>query len=505
MHLHQEVLRGQRVRPCSYTISQRPPWLLLRSTHDQRGEKRSVCSAHLWLFKVKRMMDFKEEIKPISDVCIKETSSALSTRAGMSDLQGPLVLPELPALGAHETHHIFVSYSNTDSAWSRNFIQSLETMIPNLKACYHERDFIPGKTIIENMVESIQGSQKIVLVLSPDFVQSRWCLLEANLSVFQDCLGRKPVIPIMLVPCFVPLHLTHLTYLDTNDVHFLDKVIKVICTPNHKMRNATMVPYSPPSLYNGKSLLTLPAVDDQVVPKWRGGTFSEALPDQLSIVCEDTEVYRKAIQMINEVSSRVSPCTSISVLSGIAVSLLGSLFLLVGILLFVGFDQDSGDSYATFLGCIMIFATLCTFSVSFNCVYNYKIKSADEKLLEMSHAAGEANSLLIKNSLLVGCDSQLKLQLVYISLEGCRSHFTETFGEGEPSAEEMFQRALHYFSSDYACCVAKKHFQFSGLGTTPGHWDKGPCFCQFVYHCMEKGSWHWNSDYHPDKRELSLD
>uniref|UniRef100_A0A8C3B7B0 TIR domain-containing protein n=1 Tax=Cairina moschata TaxID=8855 RepID=A0A8C3B7B0_CAIMO len=72
-----------------------------------------------------------------------------------------------------------------------NFIQSLETMIPNLKACYHERDFIPGKTIIENMVESIQGSQKIVLVLSPDFVQSRWCLLEANLSVFQDCLGRK--------------------------------------------------------------------------------------------------------------------------------------------------------------------------------------------------------------------------------------------------------------------------------------------------------------------------
>ncbi|XP_068510061.1 uncharacterized protein [Anas acuta] len=304
MHLHQEVLRGQRVRPCSYTISQRPPLLLLRSTHDQRGEKRSVCSAHLWLFKVKRMMDFKEEIKPISDVCIKETSSALSTRAGMSDLQGPLVLPELPALGAHETHHIFVSYSNTDSAWSRNFIQSLETMIPNLKACYHERDFIPGKTIIENMVESIQGSQKIVLVLSPDFVQSRWCLLEANLSVFQDCLGRKPVIPIMLVPCFVPLHLTHLTYLDTNDVHFLDKVIKVICTPNHKMRNATMVPYSPPSLYNGKSLLTLPAVDDQVVPKWRGGTFSEALPDQLSIVCEDTEVYRKAIQMINEMLER---------------------------------------------------------------------------------------------------------------------------------------------------------------------------------------------------------
>ncbi|XP_054044306.1 uncharacterized protein LOC128904255 [Rissa tridactyla] len=447
------------------------------------------------------MMDFKEEIKPISDTCISETSSGLSVRAGMTDLQGPQMLPELPALATHETHHIFVSYSNINSAWARNLIQSLEAMIPNLKACYHERDFIPGKTIIENMVEAIQGSQKIVLVLSPDFVQSRWCLLEANLSVFQDCLESKPVIPIMLVPCFVPMHLTHLTYIDASDTHFLDKVIKVICTPNHQMKNATMVPYSPPSLYNGKPLLALPAVDDQVIPRCRGGTFSEALPDQLKIVCEDTEVYRKAIRMINEVSSRVSPFSSVNIIFWISACLLGSLYLFNAIFLFVSLGQDSGDSYTTFLGCIMVFATLSSFSTLVNYVYNYKIKSADEKLLEMSQVAGEANSLLIKDSLLVGCDSRVKLQLVYISLAGCRRYFSETFGEGEYSAEEMFQRALHYFSSDYACCVAKKHFQFYS-GTTSGHWDEGPCFCQFVSHCMEKESWHWNSGYRPDKREL---
>ncbi|XP_032850936.2 uncharacterized protein LOC116962106 [Tyto alba] len=448
------------------------------------------------------MIDSKEEIKPISHTCIGETSPALSTRAGMTDLRGPQVLPELPALAAHETHHIFVSYSNINSEWVRSLIQSLEAMIPNLKACYHERDFIPGKTIIENMVEAIQGSQKIVLVLSPDFIQSRWCLLEANLSVFQDCLGRKPVIPIMLVPCFVPLQLNHLTYIDTSDIHFLDKVIKVICTPNHKMKNATMVPYSPPSLYNGKSLLALPAVDDQVIPQWRGGTFSEALPDQLKIFCEDTEVYRKAIQMINRVSSRVSPCSTVIIIFGISAYLLGSLYLMIATFLFASLDQDSGDSYKTFLGCIMVFATLSTFSAFCSCAYNYKIKLADEKLLEMSQVAGEANSLLTKNSLLIGCDSRVKLHLVYISLVGCRRHFSETFGEGERFAEEMFQRALHYFSSDYACCVAKRHFQFSYSGTTPGHWDKGPCFCQFVSHCVEEGSWHWNSDYRQDKRRL---
>ncbi|CAM9956736.1 unnamed protein product [Bubo scandiacus] len=284
-----------------------------------------------------------------------------------------------------------------NSAWVRNLIQSLEAMIPNLKACYHERDFIPGKTIIENMVEAIQGSQKIVLVLSPDFVQSRWCLLEANLSIFQDCLERKPVIPIMLVPCFVPLHLTHLTYIDTSDIHFLDKVIKVICTPNHEMKNATMVPYSLPSLYNGKSLLALPAVDDQVIARWRGSTFSEALPDQVKIVCEDTEVYRKALQMINEVSSRVSsPCLLVSTIFEISACLLGIFCLMVAIFLFSSLGQDSGDSYEAFFGYIMVFASLSTFSTFVNCAYNNKIRSADEKLLEMSQVAGISDQTYVQ-------------------------------------------------------------------------------------------------------------
>ena len=105
------------------------------------------------------------------------------------------------------------------------------------------------------MIETIQEIQKIVLALSPDFVQNRWSPLKANLSVFQDCLERRPVIPIMLVPCLVALHITCLTYIDTSYVRCLDKVIKIICAPNHKIKNATMVPYSPPSICNGKSLL----------------------------------------------------------------------------------------------------------------------------------------------------------------------------------------------------------------------------------------------------------
>ncbi|KYO28791.1 hypothetical protein Y1Q_0000003 [Alligator mississippiensis] len=143
---------------------------------------------------------------------------------------------------------------------------------------------MPTKTLSENIVESIQRSQKILLVLSPDFVQSRWYLLVANLSILRDCIERKPVIPVMLKTCSVPLHLTHLTCLDTSDVHFFVKVSKVICTPNHQMQNATMVPYNPPSLYNGKALLTLRAVNEHILLKRSGVIFSDVVPDQLSMI-----------------------------------------------------------------------------------------------------------------------------------------------------------------------------------------------------------------------------
>uniref|UniRef100_A0A3Q1FFE1 TIR domain-containing protein n=1 Tax=Acanthochromis polyacanthus TaxID=80966 RepID=A0A3Q1FFE1_9TELE len=111
-----------------------------------------------------------------------------------------------PTLRGEECYHVFISYSSTDYQWTHSLINQLESR--NLQVCYHERDFTPGRTVLENMSECIQESQKVLLVLSPEFVRSRWCLLEANMSLFRDCLERKPIIPVLLDPgVSVPLHL----------------------------------------------------------------------------------------------------------------------------------------------------------------------------------------------------------------------------------------------------------------------------------------------------------
>nr|XP_033803378.1 toll-like receptor 1 [Geotrypetes seraphini] len=73
------------------------------------------------------------------------------------------------------TYHAFISYSQHDASWVKN------CLIPNLKKgdgspqiCQHERDFVPGRSIIENIINCIEKSYKSIFVLSPNFIQSEW-------------------------------------------------------------------------------------------------------------------------------------------------------------------------------------------------------------------------------------------------------------------------------------------------------------------------------------------
>uniref|UniRef100_A0A8C4QY81 TIR domain-containing protein n=1 Tax=Eptatretus burgeri TaxID=7764 RepID=A0A8C4QY81_EPTBU len=70
----------------------------------------------------------------------------------------------------------FVSYSEKDAAWSYDLIQKLEA--EGLRVCCHERDFMAGRPIIDNIMESIEGSRRAVFLLSENFVASAWCHYE---------------------------------------------------------------------------------------------------------------------------------------------------------------------------------------------------------------------------------------------------------------------------------------------------------------------------------------
>ncbi|NXI25087.1 TLR1 protein, partial [Sterrhoptilus dennistouni] len=98
--------------------------------------------------------------------------------------------------------HAFISYSERDSLWVKNeLIPNLEKGEGCVQLCQHERNFVPGRSIVENIINCIEKSYKSIFVLSPNFVQSEWCHYElyfAHHKLFSE--NSNSLILILLEP-----------------------------------------------------------------------------------------------------------------------------------------------------------------------------------------------------------------------------------------------------------------------------------------------------------------
>ncbi|XP_078466956.1 toll-like receptor 2 isoform X2 [Lampetra planeri] len=74
----------------------------------------------------------------------------------------------------------FVSYSQHDAVWvMEKLMPELEShSVPPFRLCVHERDFVPGRFIMDNIIDCIEQSRKTLFVISRSFVESEWCHYE---------------------------------------------------------------------------------------------------------------------------------------------------------------------------------------------------------------------------------------------------------------------------------------------------------------------------------------
>ena len=82
----------------------------------------------------------------------------------------------------------------------------LDDLSPNLEEgpeafhlCIKRRDFIPGSQILESISQSIQQSEKTVLILSPRFVESEWCYFEMQTARMRLFNENKDVLILVLL------------------------------------------------------------------------------------------------------------------------------------------------------------------------------------------------------------------------------------------------------------------------------------------------------------------
>ena len=77
----------------------------------------------------------------------------------------------------------FVSCTRDGAKWMKKyFLPKLENKDTGFKFCIAQRDFIVGKTIIDNIMDSINRSRKTILLVDETFINSKWCQEELLLS-----------------------------------------------------------------------------------------------------------------------------------------------------------------------------------------------------------------------------------------------------------------------------------------------------------------------------------
>ncbi len=101
---------------------------------------------------------------------------------------------QVPLLaGIEYKYDAFISYNSKDRQWV------IEKLLPEveyggeLHVCLHDRDWLAGPAIADNIIDSIEESRRTVLVLSNNFARSQWCdfemtmaqhkLIDANLNI----------------------------------------------------------------------------------------------------------------------------------------------------------------------------------------------------------------------------------------------------------------------------------------------------------------------------------
>ncbi|XP_028414781.1 protein toll-like [Dendronephthya gigantea] len=94
----------------------------------------------------------------------------------------------------------FVSFNIRDKVWVEKTLQEKleKDHNPPYKLCVHYRDFIPGAPIAETILDCVKKSRRMIMVLSRNFIQSEWCMLEFRAAHRRVLKGRVNYLIVVL-------------------------------------------------------------------------------------------------------------------------------------------------------------------------------------------------------------------------------------------------------------------------------------------------------------------
>ncbi|XP_004536491.1 protein toll-like [Ceratitis capitata] len=128
----------------------------------------------------------------------------------------------------------FISYSHQQQEYVNNtLLPQLEQGVPRFRICTHERNWLAGGYIPEQIIESVEQSRRTIIVLSQDFIASDWARMEfrmAHQSALNERRARIIIIKygeltdIRNMDKELQAYLKMNTYLEHNDPRFWQKL-----------------------------------------------------------------------------------------------------------------------------------------------------------------------------------------------------------------------------------------------------------------------------------------
>ncbi|XP_033754674.1 toll-like receptor Tollo [Pecten maximus] len=168
----------------------------------------------------------------------------------------------------NKLYDAFVSYSSENEGWVRKTFQALEEEEHrkgsngyNFRFCLHQRDFIAGKTIFDNVIDSVEASHHTVIILSKYFLNSHWCMYEFQEAFQQSIMERKRHLIVVLMedipeaelPKELKRCLKTFTYIRKDDAIFHDRLIYALAFKGQKTVVDTPIePETPPIIMEDK-------------------------------------------------------------------------------------------------------------------------------------------------------------------------------------------------------------------------------------------------------------
>ncbi|XP_048775413.2 toll-like receptor 6 [Ostrea edulis] len=132
-----------------------------------------------------------------------------------------------------KTFDAFVSYSNEDHEWVKRVFEDSVEGLKNFKFCLHHRDFMAGKTITENIINSIESSRHTIVIVSKNFLDSSYCLYEFEEALRQSISEKTRHLVVVMfeeisvneMPKVLQACLKTFTYIRKDDAIFLDRLV----------------------------------------------------------------------------------------------------------------------------------------------------------------------------------------------------------------------------------------------------------------------------------------